>query len=131
MDPLDVVGEPPDLRGAVCEAFVCEPFVWEGDVEASAHVSYLRFGGAWHRLYFDCGIVFWRPSEGPPPVLPGDEVPERIDVAAEAGVAGVVLEGYRMEPTARGSRVTFAFANGGRIVVEDTDDRTHYRVPAA
>ena len=128
MDPLDVVGDPPDLAGRRCEAFLCEPFVWEGVVEASAHVSYLRFDGAWHRLYFDHGIVFWQPSDGPPVLEPGDENPPPVDVGARAGVVGAVLEGYRMEPTARGSRVTFAFEGGRRVVVEDTDDRTHVTV---
>jgi hypothetical protein len=128
---LDVNGAPPDLRGARCEAFLCEPFVWEGVVEASANVSYLRFDGAWHRLYFDYGLIFWKPSEGPPVPESGDDVPTPSDVAAEAGVVGGVLEGYRMEPTERGSRVTFLFEDGRRIVVEDTDDRTGYSTQAA
>jgi hypothetical protein len=51
-----------------------------------------------------------------------------VDVGAESGVVGARLVEYRMEPTERGSRLTFFFDNGRRVVLEDTDDHTAYRV---
>ena len=128
---LDIHGEPPALAGEICEAFLCEQFWYEGVLEAPANVTHLCFGGRWYRLYFDWGIIFWRPADASPAswAIPeeGFEYP-LVDVGAESGVLGARLAEYRMEPAERGSRVTFLFDNGRRVVLEDSEDRTEYRV---
>ena len=129
IDGVELNGEPPDLGGQTCQAFLCEQYWFEGKLEATANVTFLRFDGRWHRLYFDCGIVFWRRQDDEPASwaspAEGFACP-LIDVGREAGVVGSCLAEYRMEPTAGGSRVTFAF-DGGRVVVLDNHgDRTSY-----
>ena len=129
IDGVEVKGQPPDLHSQTCEAFLCEAFRAQGHVEATANVTYLRFAGRWHRLYFDCGLIFWREHDGAPEAW---AVPEEgweypiVDVGAEAGVVGVRLASYRMEPTAGGSRVAFTFENGRGVVLDNHADRTSY-----
>ncbi|MEM1115133.1 MAG: hypothetical protein AAF845_12445 [Bacteroidota bacterium] len=128
---VEVNGLPPDLRGQTCEAFLCEQYWCDGALEAPANVSYLRFDGRWHRLYFDCGIVFWREHEGTPEswTVPNEgwDYPV-VDVGVEAEVVGFHLAEYRMEPTPGGSRVVFAFENGRNVVLENDADRTGYAI---
>ncbi|HEX5725587.1 MAG TPA: hypothetical protein VFX98_08985 [Longimicrobiaceae bacterium] len=128
---LDVNGDPPDLRGLRCDALLCDEYRFQGKLENAANVVYLYFGGSWHRLYFDWGIVFWRPYHGPPeavePTEDGAAFP-LVDLAARFGLAGVRLRGYRMEPLPLGARVTFEFENGVALAFRNEDDRTTYDV---
>jgi hypothetical protein len=55
---MEIVGRPPELAGQLCEALVCEGFVYEGEIEATANVLYLRFEGVWHKLIIDYGTIF-------------------------------------------------------------------------
>lgn len=131
MFQLDIHGDPPALGGQICEAILCEQFWHDGVLDAPANVTHLCFGGRWFRLYFDWGIIFWRPADASPAPCSvpaeGYDYP-LVDVGAESGVVGARLVEYRMEPTERGSRVTFLFDNARRVVLEDTDDHTTYRL---
>lgn len=131
--PLEVNGDAPDLNGLVCDGFICEAYLYDGMVEASANTTYLSFNEVWHRLYFDCGVIFWRSQlEAPAPW----SVPEErwdyphTDLARNAGVKGKRLLSYEMHTTDKGSVVEFTFECSIKIVVEDSYDRTDYRVIA-
>ena len=126
---LDINGEAPELKGTICNAFICEQFVCESNFVASANVTYLKFSSVWHRLYFDCGIIFWRiESEKPLPW----SVPEEqwsylhTDVGSAAGVVGQMLTFYTMKPTPTGSKVEFIFSSDRRIILEDYNDISSY-----
>lgn len=129
--PLDINGEPPALAGLTCDGLIRQSYVYKGELVAPAHTLYLLFAGVWHRLYFDHGIIFWRVQQTKPEAgsvtEEGWDFPHS-DLGAEAGVTGIRLDGYTMDPTPHGSRVTLTFANGRRIAVEDDNDRTAYRV---
>lgn len=124
-------GDPPNFAGRVCEAFLCESFVYDGKLEASANVTHLRFAGAWYRLYFEPGLVFWRVSSSDPMAW---AVPEEgwsyphTNVAELAGLIGEVLEAYEMEAGDSNARVTFRFRNGRQVVIEYEDDRGNFRI---
>lgn len=128
---LSVNGEPPDLTGQICEAFLCEAHLHAGEVISSANVSYLKFDGSWHRVYFDCGIVFWRSQSEPPTDY---EMPEHssscqiTDVGRAAGVVGQSLDAYSMISTLTGSRITFRYTSGRQVVLEDSGDVTSFAV---
>jgi len=127
---LDVNGQPPNLRGKTCEALLLSQFFQSGDLVEPANVIHLKFGGEWHRLYFDHGIIFWRSSDQPTPWTDTDEEWQSplLDLGREAGLVGSTLLQYSMTPTPAGSRVDFYFADGRRVSFEDSNDRTDYQV---
>jgi len=124
-------GEPPQLAGKACEGFLCESYVYEGRLEASANVTHLKFGGVWHRLYFEPGLIFWRVSRPDPTAW---AVPTKgwayphTNVAELADLFGQVLEGYDMEAGDSNARVTFRFQNGKQVVIQDGGDRSDFRI---
>lgn len=131
IQPLEINGTTPDLAGLICDGLIRQSYVYKGVLDVPAHAIYLLFAGIWHRLYFDCGIIFWRTQQERPKAWSVEEEGwgyPHSDLGAEAGVTGVRLDSYEMEPTLYGSKVTFCFANGRRIVVEDVNDRTEYEV---
>lgn len=132
IDGVEINGQPPELRGQTCEAFLCEQFWSNGELVDIANVVHLLFEGQWHRLTIDSGIVFWaRRDEAPESWA----IPEEgasfplFDLGAEAGVLGAKLTTYRMEPTPGGSRVTFVFENAREVILDNHADRTSYSGP--
>lgn len=128
---LEVNGTPPDMVGRVCEGLICEGYIYEGESVASANVTYLNFGGAWFRLYFEVRLVFWRSFDEEP--MPWEVEAEswdypHTDVGALAGIVGQPLESFEMLPTVEGSKVVFRFGNGRRVEIEDKSDVASYAV---
>ena len=128
---LEINGAPPEIAGRVCEGFVCEGYTYRGEPISTANVTYLRFGGTWHRLYFEPYLIFWRPfGEEPNPW----EVQEQswdyphTNIGQLAGVQGQVLDSYEMSPTPEGSKVVFYFHNGRIVEIEDKTDVASYTV---
>lgn len=122
---LEVNGTPPKIVGRACEGFICQAYTCNGEPVASAHATYLKFGGAWFRIYFEFRVVFWRPFEGEQ--KPWEAYPH-TDVGALAGVVGQPLASYEMLPTVQGSKVMFRFENGRCVEIEDKDDVASYAV---
>jgi hypothetical protein len=134
LDPLSVNGEPPAVVGLPCDEVLVSEYWHDGERVEPANVVYLRFGGRWHRLYFDYGIVFWRPQESAPEAVPpggeGYAYP-LVDLGRQAGVCGVVLDRLEAAPIAGGSEVRFAFRNGADLVFRSIADITTYHVEPA
>ena len=63
---LDIDGTFPLLIGEVIDSMICEQFWYNDVLEDSANVIHLLINKNWHRLYFDCGIVFWRKDSTQP-----------------------------------------------------------------
>ena len=63
---MKIVGRAPELAGLLCEAFICEGFVHNGELVANANVVYRCFASAWRTLVIDCGVIIWRPSSSQP-----------------------------------------------------------------
>jgi hypothetical protein len=130
VEPLVVNGDPPELAGLRCDAILCSEYWHGGRLVESSNVAYLCFEGRWHRLYFDYGIIFWRPAREGPPFFDAAEIDASfpvVDVASAKGLVGVHLSGYEMAPIERGARVTFAFENGRRLSFTSIDDTTSYQ----
>ena len=131
MPSLEFNGEPPELAGLVCEAFICEAYEYKGQPIAQANVTYLKFEGAWFRLYFEPWMVFWRSFSGRPEPWCAEKEHwncPHTDVGVLAGVVGARLVSYETSPTKNGSKAVFHFDNGRAVVIEDEDDRTSYAV---
>jgi hypothetical protein len=130
VESLEVIGDAPHLTGLRCDAILCVEYWHAGRLVEASTTAHLCFDGGWHRLYFDYGIVLWRPSERAPQSF---DVPElsasyRVaDVAATRGLLGYRLSYYEMQPIEGGSRVTFTFENGHRLTFDNVDDITSYQ----
>jgi hypothetical protein len=127
--PLEVNGEPPKLSGRICEKLVAEEYWHKGALDIPANVVWLRFDGAWYRLYFDCGIVFWRTSEDGPKSYTMPEIDAEVRIAniGEAlGLSGDVVLDYQARAIPGGSEVELRFRSGKRAVFQNVDDRTTY-----
>lgn len=128
METLEVNGDPPDLSGQTCDAFFVRQYWYEGELAEPANVTYLSFADVWHRLCFDCGIIFWRGQDGAPEVWEESEeyAWPLIDLAKDKQFKGEALEEYEMETIRGGSQVVFCFASGKRVVFRNVADRTEY-----
>lgn len=115
-DPADINGDPPDLAGRRCEAMIASAYSHKGQLIDPANISWLKFDGAGHRLYFDHGFIFWREDPDPPEdnidAEQGEWAWRNHDVAAEAGVSGQRLTGYEMIVESPATRVVFTFETG-------------------
>ena len=127
--PIDTNGTPPLLAGKKCEAFVCEGFRFEGEIEETACVTYVKFDGDWTRLYFEPGVIFWR-SDSPMSTQFSDAEHTaafpNTDVGLFAGVIGQELLDYTIRPTENGCQVSFVFANGRYIEITCDGEFTNY-----
>lgn len=131
MQLLEFVGEFPAIVGQACEGLICEGYEFEGESVATANVTYLKFGGVWHRLSFDLGTVHWRvwPSEPEQWTVAEEGLNyPHIDVGLAAEISGVRLRSYNTSATERGARVVFEFENGRQVFIEEIDDHTTYQV---
>ncbi len=128
---MEIVGRAPELAGLLCEAFICEGFVHNGQLVENAGVVYLCFAGAWHKLVIDCGVMIWRSWSGQPSpwAIPseGFEYPH-VDIGDIAGVIGKRLKEYRMATTATGGKVTFLFGNERTITIDNENDLSTFQI---
>ncbi|MGY8633369.1 hypothetical protein RAD15_12900 [Bradyrhizobium sp. 14AA] len=128
---MELVGQAPELTGLLCEAFICEGFVFKGKLIANANVVYVRFDGVWHKLVIDCGVMIWRPFPGQPSpstiTSEGWEYPH-VDVGIIAGVVGHRLREYRMETAVAGGSVIFYFDNDRTIAIDNENDASSFRI---
>lgn len=134
LDPLSVNGEPPAIVGLPCDELMVSEYWHQGELIEPANVVYLRFAGRWHRLYFDFGIVFWRPHEfAPDGADPSEEnlAYPLIDLGQQMGVRGVILDRLEAEPIVGGSEVQFTFRNGVRLTFSNVADTTTYRAESS
>jgi hypothetical protein len=128
-DAVDINGDQPAIIGQICEALVAIEYSHEGTVVEPANVIFLRFAARWYRLYFDFGIVFWRPSDEGPEVFVADELDASFlpqDVGADLGVTGRRLAAINYDALDDGSRVVFQFDDGRQVKFECRADVTTY-----
>ena len=129
MEPLEINGDAPLLAGLRCDAILCVEYWHAGRVVELVNSVNLCFSDGWHRLYFDHGIIFWQPDDGPPKSYAAPEIDSFyrvIDVAVVCALQGVCLSAYEMKPIEGGSRVTFAFENGRSLAFSSVNDLTSY-----
>jgi hypothetical protein len=80
------------------------------------------------RLYFDFGVVFWRPSEDGPVSFVAEELDASFradDIGTRFGVVGLQLEAVRYDALDDGSRVTLQF-DRRQVSFECRNDVTTY-----
>jgi len=128
---FDVIGDPPKIEGRICEALICQNFVYQGTVESTANATFLKFDGQWYRLCFELYAVIWRRYNDEPKSWRDEETScehQMQDVGTSAGVVGVRLEGYEVESTSESLKVTLIFEGGRKLIIEDMNEATNYAV---
>ena len=127
---VEINGQWPSLEGERLSALLCYEMWHEGEVSEPAHTIFIQAHETWHRLYFDCGIIFWRLAESRPeeygmPELGCDfkivNIGEKYDLLNQElqSVGGKVLPG--------GAEVSFNFSGGKSICFANENDHTTYR----
>jgi hypothetical protein len=131
LKPAEISGEPPSIEGRRCEGFLCQELWSAGALVEQVNVIYLKFGGAWSRLYFDHGFVFWRQDipEGPP-IIDLTECGDirLVNIAERDGLIGQELVELTMGSVADASEVSFEFSNGKGILIRARyDDQAEWQ----
>ena len=127
IDHLDINGSPPSVTGKVCQELLAEDYYFAGVLDSPASVVHFQIGCAWYRLYFDCGIIFWRNSDAPPE---GCQMPElnaefRIrDLGEDYKIRGALFDGIAMYAIEGGAEVKFSFSGNRVIYFSDINDTT-------
>lgn len=138
IDFQDLNGTPPPLEGSVCERFLTQQFWYDHKLEEEVNVIYLKADGSWFRLYFDCGIIFWRDSHeaqiGVSSFTDGTGCENAFpihDIGTEFGLNNLKIDHYEMNWFPEGASVTFRFVGGRLITFENFADHTSIKVEQA
>ena len=127
-EELSISGEWPDLCNKVIEKLVVQEYWYKGAIEEPANVIWLKVEGNWHRLYFDCGIIFWRVSQKEPNYSmpePDEEYDyPLIDLTEKYELDGKQIKKCEGSAIPSGSQVTFTFDNNKRIIFKNINDST-------
>ncbi len=94
-----------------------------------ANVIFLSFDTDWHQLYFDCGIIFWRPQKGPPEGFSAADLGctyPLLDLGRHCGVKGQKLCSCASFPVKNGFMVSFKFESGAELSFRCTGDTVNY-----
>ena len=128
MEELEVNGHWPQIENQSLQEMIVQEFWYDGVLEEPANVVYLKIDSHWFRLYFDCGIVFWRQdNEGLE-----DELASRsndtgyplIDLAEHLGVKGSEILQCKGKVVPGGSEVELQFKDKPPIIVQCISDVT-------
>jgi hypothetical protein len=127
--PLEVNGTPSNLVGKRCEALVCQEYWYNNKLVEPANAICLCADGRWYRLYFDCGIIFWRAEGGPLESLEALELKGSyrvVDLATPRGLRSRRIIGCQMKPIDYGSQVVLSFEGGTQLVFRNLEGITTY-----
>lgn len=129
-EELEIDGDWPALDGEQLEELLCSEIWYREELEEPANVIHLKIEGRWLRLYFDCGIIFWRTGHDGPKEYEMPECESRVkvvDVGRKYGLVNSLLESVTGRLTSDGSEVLFRFTNGRSITFSNVGDNTTYR----
>jgi hypothetical protein len=129
MEPLEIIGNPPELAGRRCEEILCQEYWHEGKLLEPVNAVFLKFGETWHRLCFDFGIVFWRSGNERPKGFSAPEFMANypiVDLAGKHQVKGKILDCYVSSAIPEGSQVSFRFCSGEVLTFRNIGDLTDY-----
>jgi hypothetical protein len=128
-DPVDVNGDEPPIVGLTCQRIVAIEYTHAGVLVEPANVVFLQFSDRWYRLYFDCGVIFWRPSSSGPESFSAPEIDagfHPVEIAAGFGVEQHRLLAITYSAIAEGSEVRLNFESGPTLTFRCKGDITSY-----
>jgi hypothetical protein len=122
-------GSQPFLSGVVIQSLLCQAYWYNDHLEAPAKIVFLQINDLWHRLYFDCGVIFWR-DDGSDGLIFEDGRTDNgefrtIDLADRFSLRGRTITDCVSETVNEDdAKVTFHLAGGGTLAFVDINDRT-------
>lgn len=123
---LYIDGTWPDFAGKTLERLIAQEAWFGGELDDEANVVWLCVDGAWHKLYFDDDIVFWRTAKEGPGAR-GEDFPLN-DLGEKHALAGQALAACNGDRIENGSTVSLAFAGGKSITFRNRYDTTTIQV---
>ena len=128
-EDLYIDGAWPDFAGKTLEHLIAQESWFEGELDDEANVVWLCVDGAWHRLYFDDDVVFWRSAkEGPRHDSETGEGFPLNDLGEKHALAGQALAACHGDAIEEGAAVSLAFASGKTITFRNRYDTTTIQV---
>lgn len=125
---LETNGIPPKLSGRECQELICQQYWYQGKLENEVDMLSIKANDRWHLLYFENGVIYWRlQKEGPKPFEEKDEDPFKyphIDLAAQYGIKGHMIEDCESQAMPDGARVIITFEHAGKVIVSCMDNQT-------
>lgn len=130
MDELEISGVVPELNGKALKKLIVQEFWYDGICEEEANVVYLNVDNTWYRLYFDCGIVFWRQDitdfENEHIIKFDETVYKFRDLGNEFNIAGSQIVYCETEAIENGTKVTFNLNGRSSIAFKCIGDDTSW-----
>ena len=129
---LEINGEFPPIEQRELTRLICEQFWYDGELKDSANVVHLYVDNHWFRLYFDCGIIFWREqSAAPEPYSYLDNTATKVEfrlhnLLTEIGVESCLIVSVEASEISGGSMVKIALSSGTVIEFKDVADVSSY-----
>jgi hypothetical protein len=110
------------------EELIVQEYWYLGIQEEQANVIWLKINDAWLRLYFDCGIIFWRSAKSEPIYSEPDsdefyDYPLR-NLGVELNIRNQTIIKCEAASILEGVRVSFCFGNGARLAFKNFNDST-------
>ena len=126
---LYVDGAWPDFAGKTLESLIAQEAWFGGELDDEANVVWLCVEGAWHKLYFDDDIIFWRMAKEGPSTNGADGQSFSLnDLGEKHALVGQALAACNGDAIEPGSAVSLAFANGKSITFRNRYDTTTIQV---
>ena len=129
---LEINGKFPDFEQKELSELICEQFWYDGVLEDSANVVYLCVDNSWFRLYFDCGIIFWRDhSLAPEPYSYFDKNGSKVEfrvqnLLTEIGVESCLIVRVEATEIEGGSMIKLVLSSGAVIEFKNVADVSSY-----
>lgn len=126
---LDINGTEPPIVGHQCQGLVAIEYSYAGNIVEPANVIFLKFEDLWYRLYFDCGIIFWRSDTTGPKGFVAKEISavyRPINLADSFEIRNRSLMQISYEAIPGGCAVRLEFDGGHMITFRSVDDITTY-----
>jgi hypothetical protein len=119
---VEVDGTPPELSGHICEAVLVEESWYRGERVLDVAAVHLKLrDGPWHRVFFDGGVLFWRPGrpplEGRQPASVEDFHARLVDVGTPHGLPGRRFTHVQVEDHGETAELVLHFDSGTRLVL--------------
>ena len=127
MENLEVNGRWPKIENQILQEMIVQEFWHEGVLEETVNVVYLKFSEKWFRLYFDCGIVFWREENEDLEeklALRKHAIYPLIDIAENKCLKGNGILSCKGRAVPGGSEVIFQFSSKTSVIFQSINDIT-------
>jgi hypothetical protein len=95
LDHYSLNGEEPCIIGQICTGLILMHFYDGTAISDQVNVAHLKFNDQWYRMYFECGVVFWRMSQESPETPINSTLKYGLvlnDLSEMSSVVGQVLE---------------------------------------